>query len=213
MLYADKRAIETHLSVKLLKIREKELNFYHENCMVLARNAALLAGFSFYGIIMADISTESSDLLKTCYLCLSIASMGFGLIAVVNATLCGMLGPGLALRGPNGSIHHAVDGLMIEYRSLVMLFVLCTSCFLAKTVLFAWLQYSWQVALSMTLTLFVFIFDIVQYIQGLCEQLTLDSDDYVMGKFDFQNRIDGAAASAHAEPSASSCEGKIGRKS
>jgi len=29
-----------------------------------------------------------------------------------------------------------------------------------------------------------------------------------MGKFDFHNRIDGAATSAHAEPSASSCEGK-----
>ena len=35
MLYADKRALETNLQVSLLKIREKELQFYTQNCIAI----------------------------------------------------------------------------------------------------------------------------------------------------------------------------------
>ena len=78
--------------------------------------AALLSGFAYNGIIQVDIPTDSSDWLKTLYLCVTTSAMGFELIAVLNSTLCSMLGPGLALRGPDGSMHRAVDGLMLEYR-------------------------------------------------------------------------------------------------
>ena len=50
--------------------------------------------------------------------------MGFELIAVLNSTLCSMLGPGLALRGPDGSMHRAVDGLMLEYRLTFLFFTM-----------------------------------------------------------------------------------------
>lgn len=36
--------------------------------------------------------------------------------------MCAMLGPGLALRGPEGSMHKAVDGLTIEYRICFLFF-------------------------------------------------------------------------------------------
>ena len=35
-----------------------------------------------------------------------------------------MLGPGLALRGPDGSMHRAVDGLMLEYRLTFLFFTM-----------------------------------------------------------------------------------------
>ena len=35
MLFADKRALETNLQVSLLKIREKELQFYTQNCIAI----------------------------------------------------------------------------------------------------------------------------------------------------------------------------------
>ena len=47
MLYADKRALETNLQVSLLKIREKELAFYTQNCIAIGTQAALLSGFGF----------------------------------------------------------------------------------------------------------------------------------------------------------------------
>eukprot|EP00967_Tisochrysis_lutea_P102956 scaffold155241_cov28-Tisochrysis_lutea.AAC.3 len=122
MLYADKRALETNLQVSLLKIREKELQFYTQNCIAIGTQAALLSGFAYNGIIQVDIPTDQSDWLKTLYLCVTTAAMGFELIAVLNSTLCSMLGPGLALRGPDGSMHRAVDGLMLEYRLTFLFF-------------------------------------------------------------------------------------------
>jgi|TARA_B110001450_G_C17395447_1_gene389449 hypothetical protein len=45
------------------------------------------------------------------YLSTTTLAMGFGLLVIIIASLCGMLGPGLALRGPEGpkSVHLAVD--------------------------------------------------------------------------------------------------------
>ncbi|KAL3933687.1 MAG: hypothetical protein SGPRY_000178, partial [Prymnesium sp.] len=65
MLYADKRALETNLQVSLLKIREKELAFYTQNCIAIGTQAALLSGFAYNGIIQVDIPSEASDWLKT----------------------------------------------------------------------------------------------------------------------------------------------------
>lgn len=49
-------------------------------------------------------------------------AMCFQLIVVVNATFCTVFGPGLALRGPDGSMHRAVDGLMDEKAVVFKLF-------------------------------------------------------------------------------------------
>ena len=37
--------------VSLLKIREKELQFYTQNCIAIGTQAALLSGFAYNGII------------------------------------------------------------------------------------------------------------------------------------------------------------------
>ena len=50
------------------------------------------------------------------FLATTTAAMGFGLLTIVVAALCSMLGPGLALRGPDGarSMHKAVDTMKEE---------------------------------------------------------------------------------------------------
>jgi len=207
MLIADKHALETNLQVSLLKIREKELQFYTQNCIAIGTQAALLSGFAYNGIIQVDIPTDQSDWLKTLYLCVTTAAMGFELIAVLNSTLCSMLGPGLALRGPDGSMHRAVDGLMLEYRLTFLFFtaglvpfwgagqrprpegshtaapapphtaasttasVPGQVMFHISALLFAWLEFSWPVALAMTLALLMFIYGMYRYSDQL---LTLD---------------------------------------
>ena len=56
-----------------------------------------------------------------------------------------MLGPGLALRGPDGSMHRAVDGLMLEYRLTFLFFTMGLVAFHVSALLFAWLEFSWPV--------------------------------------------------------------------
>ena len=59
--------------------------------------------------------SEASYVLKLLYLLVTTTAMCLELIAVMNTTLLSMMGPGLALRGPDGSMHPAVDGMMEEY--------------------------------------------------------------------------------------------------
>jgi len=185
MLYADKRALETNLQVSLLKIREKELQFYTQNCIAIGTQAALLSGFAYNGIIQVDIPSESSDWLKTSYLCVTTMAMGFELIAVLNSTLCSMLGPGLALRGPDGSMHRAVDGLMLEYRLTFLFFTMGLIAFHGSALLFAWLEFSWPVALAMTIALLMFIYGMGRYFKRIYRRFALESDRMITGKFEF----------------------------
>ena len=53
MLYADKNALRTQLKVQMLRIREKELMYYTNNCLSISTSAALLAGFAWYGLTEA----------------------------------------------------------------------------------------------------------------------------------------------------------------
>lgn len=82
----------------------------------------MLAGFAYNGIIQVDIPTGSSEFVKGLWLVTSIFAMGFEMICLVNTSFCVMFGPGLALRGPDGSMHAAVDGLMLEYRRAALFF-------------------------------------------------------------------------------------------
>ena len=123
MLFADKRNLETNLQVSLLKIRDKELQFYVGNCIAstLARpsattlpcapltavptvltvgtQSAVLAGFAYNGMIQVDIPDGASEFLQAAWLVTSCCAMGFEMICLVSTSFCVMFGPGLALRG------------------------------------------------------------------------------------------------------------------
>ena len=47
MLYADKNALRTQLKLNMLRIRERELSYYTNNCLAISTSAALLAGFAW----------------------------------------------------------------------------------------------------------------------------------------------------------------------
>ena len=142
MLYADKRALETNLKVNLLAIREKELNYYTQNCLAINTQAALLAGFAYSGLTQVAIPLDSEYVLKLLYLLVTSTAMCLELIAVMSTTLLSMMGPGLALRGPDGSMHPAVDGMMEEYRSAYLNFLLGLIAFHVSAALFGWLTFS-----------------------------------------------------------------------
>ena len=48
--------------------------------------------------------------------------MVFEIMALVKATQLAITGPGLALRGPEGSMTHAISVMRIEYRKIGQLF-------------------------------------------------------------------------------------------
>eukprot|EP00966_Prymnesium_polylepis_P102612 2377502-Prymnesium_polylepis.1 len=53
------------------------------------------------------------------------------------------MGPGLALRGADGSMHPAVEGMVYEYNTAYGCFVLGLIAFHFSAALFAWLMFTW----------------------------------------------------------------------
>ena len=141
MLFADKRALETNLKVGLLQIREKELNFYTQNCLAVCTQAALLAGFAYSGLTQVSIPEEANFWVRLLYISVTVMAMCFEIIAVLNTTLLAIVGPGLALRGPDGSMHPAVDGMMAEYKHALSCFKLGLVCFHLSAGLFGWIMF------------------------------------------------------------------------
>ena len=54
MLYADKQHLKTEVAVDLLRVREKEMNFYATNLSMVGTQSALLAGFAFAILAQKD---------------------------------------------------------------------------------------------------------------------------------------------------------------
>ena len=106
MLAADKAALETELKRRALEIQDKELNFFVNNLNSVATQSSLLAGFSFSALTLTNFKgVEGTSInYKIAFYVTTTLSMSFQLVAVLMATLSNMWGPGLALRGPPGSM-------------------------------------------------------------------------------------------------------------
>jgi hypothetical protein len=121
MLAADKAALANKTRLRLLAIRERELALYVQNCRAFGTMSAFMAGIAHSALIYSKMSyfMNSSANTQIVYnfgltilLCMSLK-------LVMGTTAITMLGPGLALRGPDGSMHIAVEGIYDEF-SFVM---------------------------------------------------------------------------------------------
>lgn len=171
MLRATKEQLETELQVSFVEIRKRELDFYTSNCQSLGTQAALLSGFAYGGISGVHVPADRPDALKAVYLVCLVCAMGFTFTAMINSALASMLGPGYALRGPEGSYHHAVEGLMLEYKLVFINLVLGMAAFYLAAFLYVWLSFDW----SLSLPLFLFM--------GLLAVWTFRDAVRVMGQF------------------------------
>ena len=213
MLFADKRALETNLKVGLLQIREKELNFYTQNCLAVCTQAALLAGFAYSGLTQVSIPEEANFWVRLLYLSVTVMAMCFEIIAVLNTTLLAIVGPGLALRGPDGSMHPAVDGMMAEYKHALSCFKLGLVCFHLSAGLFGWIMFGCApppaapaappaaaraprrtdppthhhaggVALCASLVVLVSLYFLLRYAMRVYQRFRLPTDEVVTGRFE-----------------------------
>ena len=167
MLFADKRALETNLKVSLLSIREQELDYYSQNCFALGTQAALVAGFAFAGLTQVSQPPDAPWALKLVYLLTTTTAMCLELIAVMSTMLLSVMGPGLALRGPNGSMDVAIQGMLEEYQSAYHHFVLGLVIFHCPVALFGWLKYPWLVGVGITITISCSLYVLLRHVRTL----------------------------------------------
>ncbi len=123
MLVALKSGLAADLRVRLLELRELELTWLLSNIESLATHAALVAGFAHSGLFVAQHLRNTASLaLQLTFILSTTITMGISVSVCFGATCCAMLGPGRALRGHDGAVDVAADGLVVECRVLLGLF-------------------------------------------------------------------------------------------
>jgi hypothetical protein len=114
MLAADRSLLEVNLRQSAIKLREKELNLYVENYSAMGTQAAVLAGFTTTCLIEITIPT-GADVWAVCFLhVLSVISIAANITCVSLSTMTTIWGSSKALRGKDGSMDEAVDGISRE---------------------------------------------------------------------------------------------------
>ncbi|KAG8462485.1 hypothetical protein KFE25_010310 [Diacronema lutheri] len=184
MLWADKRALEQRLRVDMIGIRERELDFYSANLQAIGLQAGIFASFLYPAIIYIVIPEGKNDTLITAYLCLTAMAFGLHMLAVVNSMMCAMLAPGLALRGPNGAVHRALDDMLEEYRLTFFLFVLGILAYGLSAVLLCFVIFTWTVALTTALVaIYFFVLGYFEFAR-VYSRFKLPPALFITGRFD-----------------------------
>lgn len=196
MLAADKLQLQSSLKQQATALKEKEFNLHHSNLMTVGTQAAVLAGLDMTMFVEFNPPPNSEwnpeiigRSLKFLYYIMITSAFCANILVVAQTTIISVLGAGMALRGPDGSMMTATDGLYEERKSVFWVFGLGLACTLASVVLCVWVILHWEAALAcMTITL-ITIRKVYQNYERVRKRFDFDENDTV----DFRDIFDGAA--------------------
>mmetsp|Transcript_15450 Transcript_15450/g.40147 ORF Transcript_15450/g.40147 Transcript_15450/m.40147 type:complete len:224 (+) Transcript_15450:116-787(+) len=140
MLYADKVALANRARLRMLEIRDRELELYTRNSRALGFQCAMLAGSGFAAFVYCKMTyyQDGGFWMQLLYPGAISLLVGSALLALHNFMLIAMLGPGLALRGPDGSVHIAIESIMVEYRTAIFFFGFAITSLHVMALVYAW---------------------------------------------------------------------------
>jgi len=199
MLAADKLQLQSALKQQATALKEKEFNLHHSNMNTVGTISAVLAGLDITLLIEfspADNVEWGNDrmimiarVLKFLYYVTIVAAFCSNMIVVSQTTLLSVLGAGMALRGPDGSMMVATDGIYEERNSVFLAFGYGLACTVGSVVVCVWLVLHWEAALCCMLLLLFTCRTIWLNYQRVKNRFAFDEDETV----DFQDIMEGPA--------------------
>ena len=143
MLQADKNALAQALRVQMLSLQWRELEYLHTNFLNLATSSALLTGFGFAAVSMTsdfhpehrtrdqtiwelslsewlDYAFIQEMISTTIFWAAGALALAMNLLSLFISTVSIMCGPGMALRGPEGSVVVAVRHLLTCFAEVTL---------------------------------------------------------------------------------------------
>jgi len=203
MLFAQKESLGNNTKVRLIGIRERELGLYVQNLRALGTIGSIIAGLGFFGLLYTDQAyfRTAGELQKGLYVATNILTMCVALEVCFGTTAVVMLGPGYALRGPDGSMNIAVDGILVEHELVATLLRVSIHLFLLTTVAYAYLEASPHLYCSLLITALVGLIDLamVRRITAVEASFPLRSLPLVSGAF-FYDTVAAARGAPPHEP-------------
>jgi hypothetical protein len=129
-------------------------------------------------------------ILKFTYYFMIVSAFCANMIVVSHTTALSVLGAGLALRGPDGAMMTATDGLFEERRAVFTIFGVGLACTVGSVVVCVWILLIWESALiCMILALMTCRIIWINY-QRVQKRFAYDENETV----DFRDIMEGPAA-------------------
>lgn len=155
MLAADKLQLQSTLKQQATALKEKEFNLHHNNFMTVGTQAAVLAGLDVTMFIEFQPPANEEwpfvffpRVLKFVYYVCITSAFCANILVVSQTTILSVLGASLALRGPDGSMMTATDGLYLERGMVFRSFGLGLILTIASVVSVVWLHLHWEASLT-----------------------------------------------------------------
>jgi hypothetical protein len=160
MLAADKLQLQSAYKQQATALKEKEFNLHHSNLMTVGTQAAVLAGLDITMFIEFNPPFDGtySDwprlaqayhvprLLKLVYYGIIVAAFCANMLVVSHTTALSVLGAGLALRGPDGSMLVATDVVYEERKAVFVIFGYGLLLTVGSVLISVWLLLHWEAA-------------------------------------------------------------------
>lgn len=208
MLAADKLQLQSAFKQQATALKEKEFQLHHSNLMTVGTQAAVLASLDVTMFIEFQPPPDSEwglggytylvpRFLKFLYYTLITTAFCCNLLVVAQTTLLSVLGTALALRGPDGSMIWATEGLYHERKSIFNAFGLGLATTIASVLVVVWLILSPEAsAVCMSITMFTVLRLYKSYVRMFA---TFDFDE--SETVDFSDIFESGPATITAVPS------------
>ncbi len=150
---ANQNALFQQTNLGLLSIRQAELNYYVSLNIAFGTQAALIGGFT-YGVFTQNQVNEDesySDIFQNIYWVTSAGTIAASVHVILTTMCIQVLGPGLSLHGPVGSMARATEGMRVEQKPVIVSFIIMMVLFSLSTVLSFWAVMSFESAIAGTI--------------------------------------------------------------
>ena len=143
MIVADRNELEMQLRTAALKVREKELIAFTDNFSVLSTQSVFLTGLGYSGLIMTPVwySTRRIFLQLLFYTFITLA-IWLNIMTMCITSWSMIFGPGLGIRGPDGSMKRAVMGMRSERKWALRFYWAGLVSMMVAGICLSWLKFA-----------------------------------------------------------------------
>ena len=137
MLSAEHYALEHRAIQALLDIRQREVDYMTQRFGSIGTQSALIGGFVVSALTGIQPGGDENTLtgVKQAFWATSALSLACSVHCILNSTFVAVWGPGLALRGPTGSVSRAYHSMVSERKHIMIAYVLSLFFFVVQTVM------------------------------------------------------------------------------
>lgn len=146
MLAADKLLLQSEVKQRAINLRERELKLFNSNFSAVGTQSAIMAGFTLTSFVEIDLPPERVFAKSVLHFFIT-TSICVNFLCVAMVMFVTVWGSGKALRGQDGSMDYAVDGMNGERTFIFTCFALGVLATLGCLFSASWVLMEEQIAL------------------------------------------------------------------